>query len=81
MDGFCLDKDVRYATHLTSSLRNYSTKKYQGICSTEWKSKLGNHKKAFRHEKYKKNTELSKEVWLIKEKGGNFGIKWSKINN
>ena len=81
MDGFCLDKDVHYAAHLTSDLRNYGTKEYQGICSTEWKRRLGNHKKAFRHEKYKKDTELSKEVWRIKEKGGNFRIKWSKISN
>ena len=43
--------------------------------------RLGNHKKAFRHEKYKKNTELSKEVWRIKKKGGNFRIKLSKLNN
>ena len=69
------------AAHLTSGLRNYGLKEYQGICSTEWKRRLGNHKKAFRHEKYKKDTELSKEVWRIKKKGGNFRIKWSKLNN
>ena len=81
MDGFCLDRDVFYAADLTSDLRDYGTKVYKGICSTEWKGRFGNHKKAFRHERYMKDTELSKEVWRIKKKGGNFSIKWSKINN
>ena len=80
-NGICLDKDVLYEAELTSSLRNYGKKHYKGICATEWKARYGNHKKAFRHEKYMKETELSKEVWRIKKKGGNFDIKWSKISN
>ena len=80
-NGTCLDTDVLYEAELTSSLRNYGKKYYKGICSTEWKVRYGNHKKAFRHEKYMKETELSKEVWRIKKKGGNFDIKWSKIGN
>ena len=81
LDGFCLDRDVFYAAELTSNLRNYGMKVYKGVCSTTWKERLGNHKKSFRHEKYMKETELSKEVWRIKKKGGNFNIKWSKVNN
>ena len=80
-NGICLDKNVLYKAELTSSLANYGTKEYKGICSTEWKARYGNHNKAFRHEKYKKETELSKEIWRIKEKGGTFQIKWSKISN
>ena len=81
MDGHCLDSDLLYNAVLTSNLRNYDTKVYKGICSTTWKERFGNHKKAFKHEKYMKETELSKEVWRIKKKGGNFNIKWSKVNN
>ena len=81
MDAHCLDSDVLYNAELTSNLSNYDTKVYKGICSTTWKERLGNHKKAFKNEIYMKETELSKEVWRIKKKGGNFNIKWSKVNN
>lgn len=77
----CLDKDVRYTAELSSDLPNYGTKEYKGICSTEWKSRFGNHKKSFNNETYEKDSELSKEVWRIKRKGGNFSIKWSKDGN
>ena len=81
LDNICLDKDVLYSAELTSDLRNYGTKVYKGICSTTFKDRLGNHKKGFNHEKYKTDSELSKEVWRIKHKGGNFTIKWSKDRN
>ena len=77
----CLDKDMLYLAELTSDLRNYGTKVYKGICSTAFKDRYGNHKKAFNKEQYKTDSELSKEVWKIKEKGGNFSIKWSKEKN
>ena len=59
-----------YSAELTSDLRNYGTKVYKGICSTAFKDRHGNHKKAFNKEQYKTDSELSKEVWKIKEKGG-----------
>ena len=80
-DNTCLDKDVLYSAELTSDLRGYEKKIYKGICATTFKERLGNHKKAFNHEKYKTSTELSKEVWRIKDNGGNFEIKWSKESN
>ena len=80
-EDVCLDKDVRYTAELSSDLPNYGTKEYTGICSTEWKSRLGNHKKSFENERYETDSELSKEVWRIKRKGGNFSIKWRKDGN
>ena len=80
-EDVCLDKDVQYTAELTSNLPNYGTKEYKGICSTEWKKRFGNHQKSFHHERYEKDSELSKEVWSIKRKGGNFSIKWSKDGN
>ena len=78
MNQICLEKDMQYSAEVSSDLRNYGTKIYKGICSTTWKERFGNHKKAFNHEEYKKDSELSKEIWRIKEMGGNFSIKWSK---
>ena len=81
LDNICLDRDVLYSAKITSDLNNYGTKIYKGICSTTFKERLGNHKKAFNHERYELDSELSKEVWRIKRKGGQFYIKWEKDRN
>ena len=52
------------------------------LCSlTTFKERLGNHKKAFNHEKYKADSEISKEIWRIKRKGGEYHVKWKKVKN
>ena len=76
--GICLEKDVQYSAEITSSLPNYGTKLYKGITSTEWKTRYGNHKKAFNNDRYETDSALSKEVWRIKRLGGVYNIKWSK---
>ena len=78
LDGHCLERDLFYSAELTSNLPNYASKVYKGICSTTWKERFGNHNKSFNHERYKTESELSKEVWRIKQNGGNYSIKWSK---
>ena len=78
LENNCLEKDVQYSGELTNDLDNSAPKIYKGICSTTFKERLGNHKKSFNHEKYEADSELSKEVWRIKRKGGNFAIKWRK---
>ena len=78
MDGKCLEKDILYTAELTSNLANYGTKFYKGICSTTWKDRFNNHTKSFKSIVYKNESELSKEVWKIKNNGGNFAIKWRK---
>ena len=40
---------------------------------------LGNHKKSFNVEKYKKDTKFSEEYWRIKELNGTPSIKWTII--
>ena len=77
-DNCCNEKDIQYSAELTSTLPNYGTKVYKGICATTWKARFGNHKKSFNNEEYEKETSLSVEVWRIKRAGGEFHIKWSK---
>lgn len=81
LNNNCLDKEILYSAELTSDLRGYGKKIYKGICATTFQERLRNHRKAFNHEKYKTDSELSKEVWTIKEKGGNFQVKWTKEAN
>ncbi len=80
LDGECQTKNVLYEATITSTLANYGEKKYKGITYNAFKTRLGNHEKDFRDVKYKNATELSKEVWRIKELGGQHQIKWKIIS-
>ena len=42
------------------------TKIYFGLAETFFKARFGNHNKDFNHEQYKKSTEFSKYLWLLK---------------
>ena len=77
----CLEKDIQYSAELSSNLPNYGTKVYKGICATTWKERHYNHNKSFKDVKYEQDTELSKEIWRIKRKGGEYTIKWTKDAN
>ena len=77
LDGNCLEKDILYQCSVSSNLPSRKIKHYKGICSTTFKSRFGNHKMSFNNMRYKNETELSKEVWHIKELGGIPDLKWS----
>ena len=76
LDGKCLEKDILYLGVVKSDIRNYNEKIYK-LCSTSFKYRYANHKKSFNHEKYKTDTELSKEVWELKDINGNPDVKWN----
>ena len=79
LNGECLTPNVLYEAELTSDLPAYGERIYKGITYNVFKSRLGNHEKDFRNRAYKDETELSKEVWNIKDKGGTFNVKWKII--
>ena len=68
-----------YQAEVGSDIDNYDKKVYKGCTEPVFKSRYGNHRKAFNNDKYKNDTELSKEVWKIKERKANYNIKWSVI--
>ena len=74
--GECLTGNVLYDATLTSNLRNYGEKLYIGISEPEFKKRFGNHTKSFRDKAYSKDTELSKEIWRLKEKNATFEVRW-----
>ena len=45
-----------------------------------WKQRLGNHTLSFNHRKYCK-CEIAKEVWNIKDQGGDYNIQWRIIGH
>ena len=79
LSGNCLTPNVLYEATLTTNIENYGEKLYKGITATTFKERYGNHLKSFNHEKYEKETELSKEVWRIKRQNKEFRIQWRII--
>ena len=70
-----------YEATINSNLQNYKEKYYIGLCETSFKLRYANHKKSFIHEKYKENTELSKEFWSIKQQLGTPALTWKILKN
>ena len=77
LNNKCLNKNIVYQGNITSNLINSKEKIYIGVSETKFKLRYANHKKSFTNIKYRNDTELSKEVWKIKENGGEPIIKWS----
>ena len=50
----------------------------RSICSTTWKERNGNHRKAFGNDDYQKDSALSDEVWNIKRKNVQYTIQLQK---
>ena len=50
-----------------------------GLGETSFKARFANHNKDFYHGQYKKNTELSKYIWLLKEDQIASRIRWSIV--
>ena len=76
LEGECLSKKVLYEAIVTSDITNYGEKVYKGITEPAFKERFRNHEKSFNHKKYSTETELSKEIWRIKGKNGNYNVRW-----
>ena len=50
---------------------------YHGTSEGPVKGRINKHYTSFRHRKYEHDTELSKFIWQLKDKGKNFNITWS----
>ena len=79
LDGECTTDNLMYEAKIASSEKGSREKEYVGISEPPWKVRLGNHNRDFNNEDYKNTTELSKEVWKIKEKGFEPSIKWKIV--
>ena len=82
LEGKCLTKNLIYqATVVTNPTQpNPEKHTYIGLSATQFKMRLANHKKSFKHEKYKNETTLSQFIWKLKEESTNFDIQWKHID-
>ena len=77
MQNECLSENIVYKASVKST--NTREQTYIGISETTFKKRYANHKKSFNHDKYRNDTELSKHVWAIKDKGEVPEVKWEIV--
>ena len=75
----CLTTNIVYKAKVTSNSENYQEKVYFGSCETTFKKRFSNHKKSFNLNEYKNETELSNEIWRIKNAGHHPKVKWEIV--
>lgn len=74
LDGKCLKSCIVYKAAVTV---DDDTKYYYGLTEPQFKTRYSNHRKSFRLEDYRKETELSKYVWELHDRGRPYDIRWS----
>lgn len=79
LNGNCLISNTIYEATISSDKPEYQPKVYFGLAETTFKKRFSNHKKSFKSEKYKNETELSKELWSLKNNNYKPTIKWRTV--
>ena len=78
LDGKCNKHNTIYQAEVTTS---HSKQTYIGLCDTPFKSHYRNHTYSFRNERYRNATELSKNVWGLKNKKVDYQIRWRIVRH
>ena len=75
----CLVNNSIYKAVLTSTNPYYKEKIYFGTAETTFKLRYSNRQRSFKFLKYKKDTELSNEIWGMKNSGQTPVITWKIV--
>ena len=67
LNNKCLSNNVLCKANITSTIESYRNKIYYGISETKFKSRYADYRKSFKNRKHKTDTELSNEIWKLKE--------------
>ena len=73
LNGECLVSEVVYQATVTTRDKKET---YIGLTATQFKARYRNHLMSFRHEKRRNETELSKQLWQLKEANKEFDVTW-----
>ena len=79
LDGKCLSENIIYKATLNSNKPNHKPQVYIGLTEPTFKTRYGNHKKAFNNKRYQTDTELSKAVWKLKSDNFDYNINWEIV--
>ena len=77
LKGNCLVEAVIYKATVTAPSKPVVS--YIGSTEPPFKKRYDRHNTSFRHQTYKKDTELSKYMWKLKEEGLEGKISWEVI--
>ena len=61
---------------LVDRLDTNKTKHYYGTCEKNFKERYNNHTASFRNKNKEKSTELSKNIWELKDSNIEHNLKW-----
>ena len=78
-NGECLKSQLVYRAAVTNAV-DKDMKKYIGLADTTFKGRPSNHKRDFKHQKYRNCTELAKYAWELKEKNIAPIIEWEILS-
>ena len=74
LNGKCLTECIVYKA--TVSVPTRPARVYYGLTEGPFKTRFTNHKASFRSEHHRKETELSKYMWELKDCGLEGQVKW-----
>ena len=77
LDGHSLTKEILYEATINSDLPRYEARTYKGITERTFKERHKEHKKTFKNRRYIGESELTKEIWRIKDNDGIPQVTWS----
>ena len=77
LENKCLTLELIYEA--TLDVENHETKTYIGQASTDFKSRLANHKQSFKNPDVNQ-TSLSQHVWDLKQRGLEPEITWKLVD-
>jgi hypothetical protein len=76
LEGKCLVDNLVYQAVVRTENDEQS---YDGLASTTFKLRLGNHKKSFKNEIYRRDSSLSGYIWDVRNKWGKYEIDWKLL--
>ena len=80
MNGRCKEECLVYQAVITTK-NSDETETYVGLCATDFKTRYNNHKSSFAHPHKRKETELRKNIWSLKDSKKEFHIKWKILKH
>jgi len=74
LSGECLKSSIVYRATVKKASGDVC---YLGASARPFKERYNNHTKAFRNRQYEKDTQLSKLIWELKDRGEQYQLSWS----
>ena len=75
----CLTESIVCQENIMANIPGNEEKVNLGVSETKFKVRYGNYKQYFTKQHHKKDTELSKKYWKVKQQNGTPRIRWKVL--